>query len=196
MLLSNIGNKKVDGDMFQFFRARKAEKQTAYALYKALVDQARHPSFYTDYAVEDTIEGRFDMILLHLFLVDDRLDQAGEEYVSLRRNLHEAMVSDLDRSFREIGVGDMSVGKEMKKVGSAWLGRHTAYGKALVDGAEEGALEQALEKNLYAEQENAPAAQMAQYVRKARQVLTLSKLETILEGKLVFPVPDNMDKSE
>lgn len=184
--------------MFRYFRARKQEKHTAYMLYKTLVEQARHASFYTEYGVDDTIEGRFDMILLHLFMVDERLNLAGEQYVGLRRNLHEAMVSDIDRSFRELGVGDMSVGKEMKKVGSAWLGRHTAYAAALEDNAEEGALSQAIQKNLYADEAPGSVETMVNYVMKSRQLLALTELETILEGNLVFPSPtrENDDKKE
>lgn len=175
--------------MFKFFRARLAEKQTAYKLYQQLVEQARCAAFYTDYGVEDTIEGRFDMILLHLFLVDDRLSNEGEACVKLRRHLHEAMVSDLDRSLREIGVGDMSVGKEMKKVGSAWLGRHTAYGAALADDAEQDALAEALNKNLYDGRDGVPVNAMADYVRKAKKLLALSDIDVLQKGELVFPAP-------
>ncbi|MEX0298231.1 MAG: ubiquinol-cytochrome C chaperone family protein [Kordiimonas sp.] len=175
--------------MFKFFRARRAEKQIAYSLYTKLVEQARHPAFYSEYDVEDSIEGRFDMILLHLFLVDDRLEQAGEQYTGLRRNMHEAMVTDLDRSFREIGVGDMSVGKEMKKVGNAWLGRHTAYAAAFTAVEAGDALTEALAKNVYGGDENVPADKLALYMLKARKLLALADTETLVEGKIVFPVP-------
>lgn len=181
--------------MFKFFRARRAEKQIAYTLYKTLVEQARRAPFYTEFGVDDTIEGRFDMILLHLFLVDDRLDQAGEAYMGLRRNLHEAMVTDLDRSFREIGVGDMSVGKEMKKVGDAWLGRHTAYAAAFAPDADDQLLLDSLSKNVYAGQVDKPVKSMGIYTRKAKKLLELTDLETIIAGTLVFPSPDVADQN-
>lgn len=177
--------------MFKFFRARRAEKQVAYSLYKKLVEQARHPTFYIELGVEDSIEGRFDLILLHLFLVDDRLEQAGEQNVSLRRTLHEAMVTDLDRSFREIGVGDMSVGKEMKKVGNAWLGRHIAYSEAFAADDEGQSLVKALAKNIYGDEVNTHAAELAVYTRKAKQLLALADIETLVGGDLVFPAPEH-----
>ncbi|MBL4639617.1 MAG: hypothetical protein JKY57_03710, partial [Kordiimonadaceae bacterium] len=141
--------------MFKYFKARRAEKQAAFQLYQKLVEQARAVCFYTDYGVADTVEGRFDMILLHLYLVDARLQSDDEatsttDLLGLRRHLQEAMVSDMDRSFREMGVGDMSVGKEMKKVGSAWLGRQDAYGKAFdAEVAAVDVLEEGLLNNLY-----------------------------------------------
>lgn len=184
--------------MFKFFRKRKAEKQIAYTLYKKLVEQARHPSFYTEFEVEDSIEGRFDMILLHLFLVDDRLEQAGDTYVNLRRTIHEAMVTDLDRSFREIGVGDMSVGKEMKKVGDAWLGRHTVYAKAFADDIENAVLIEALNNNVFGGNNEQSAAELGSYARKAKHLLMLADTETITGGNLVFPEPlckDRMDNT-
>jgi len=175
--------------MFQFFRKRRAEKQTAYKLYKELVEQARRPVFYTDYKVADTIEGRFDMILLHLFLIDDRLEQAGNKFMSLRRYLQEAMVSDMDRSFREIGVGDMSVGKEMKKVGSAWLGRQKAYADSFLEDAPAGALSAALSKNLYSDRLDAPVVAMASYVHETREVLASTEIDSILDIKFIIPLP-------
>ncbi len=182
--------------MFKFFRARRAEKQVAYSLYTKLVEQARHPAFYSEYGVEDTIEGRFDMILLHLFLVDDRLEQAGEEYITLRRNIHEAMVTDLDRSFREIGVGDMSVGKEMKKVGNAWLGRHTVYAAAFANSEAENSLTEALANNVYSGDSTAPADKLALYMIKAKQLLTSADVETMVGGNIVFPVPSFTEVEE
>ncbi len=180
--------------MFKFFRTRKAEKQVAYTLYKKLVEQARHPSFYTEFSVEDTIEGRFDMILLHLFLVDDRLEKAGDTCIKLRRTIHEAMVTDLDRSFREIGVGDMSVGKEMKKVGNAWLGRHTAYAKAFAEEADSAELIEALTNNVFGGNSGQSAAELASYARTAKQLLRLAETETITSGNLVFPEPSCKDR--
>ncbi|MBL4837948.1 MAG: hypothetical protein JKY34_10260 [Kordiimonadaceae bacterium] len=187
--------------MFKYFKARRAEKQSAYLLYQKLVEQARSVPFYKDYGVLDTIEGRFDMILLHLFLVDARLkseeDASGDETcLGLRRHLQEAMVSDLDRSFREMGIGDMSVGKEMKKVGSAWLGRQDAYAAALEDGAEADKLEQALANNLYDGVENPPLAYMAAYIRQAHTQLENTVLASVTGCDFSFPDPSQIDQNQ
>ncbi|MBV1900819.1 MAG: hypothetical protein KUG56_04015 [Kordiimonadaceae bacterium] len=184
--------------MFKYFKARRAEKQSAYLLYQKLVEQARSVPFYKEYGVLDTIEGRFDMILLHLFLVDARLksekDASGAETcLGLRRHLQEAMVSDLDRSFREMGIGDMSVGKEMKKVGSAWLGRQDAYADALEEGAEADKLEQALANNLYDGVENPPLARMAAYMQQAHAQLTNKVITSVTGCDFSFPDPAHVN---
>ena len=157
--------------MFARFFAAGAEKKNAYRMYQSLVAQARSASFYTKMDVPDTIEGRFDMILLHLFLVDERLEDAGDSYVRLRRFVQEAMVSDMDRSFRELGVGDMSVGKEMKKVGAALLGRKAAYKAALAEEAADSALKEAVKKNVYRDAEAKGLEKMVDYIISCRSHL-------------------------
>jgi len=174
--------------LFKNFFSRRQEKRQAYGLYTSLVKQARQAEFYTDLDVEDSIEGRFDMILLHLFLVDDRLAVEGDICVSFRRSLQEAMVSDMDRSFRELGVGDMSVGKEMKKVGSAWLGRQSAYQSACAEGAEAGLLSDAILKNLYNDTKTDKADVMAKYMRAVQNLLASVPVTSVKEGKFAFPV--------
>lgn len=133
--------------VLQFF-ARRKEKQQAHHLYKQLVDQARQPVFYINpYVVSDTMEGRFEMILLHLFLVDHWL-AADPSTIRVRRFLQETLISDMDRSLREMGIGDMSISKEMKKIGAALLGRMKSYEQALQDGAEPGVLQETIARNI------------------------------------------------
>ncbi|MFC3051159.1 ubiquinol-cytochrome C chaperone family protein [Kordiimonas pumila] len=175
--------------MFRYFFERRKARTKAYELYSDLVNQARRPEFYTQYGVQDSIEGRFDMILLHLFLVDDRLSAEGDQFIPLRRYLQEAMVSDMDRSFREMGIGDMSVGKEMKKVGAAWLGRRAAYKAALEDGASEDMLHDVLAKNLYDIESEAPLLMMGTYVRHVKKLLSLTSTLSVKDCKFVFPSP-------
>jgi len=170
----------------RFFRAR-AERKNAFALYQGLVSQARSLAFYADFDVPDTLEGRFDMILLHLFLADQRLENEGQAYVRLRRFVQEAMGSDMDRSFRELGVGDMSVGKEMKKVGSAWMGRRAAYAAALSDGADTGSLARAVEKNIYRGDKKDGITNMVAYINMAIDQLAKCVLGSPSECELSFP---------
>lgn len=106
-------------------------KRQAHDIYAKLVEQARLPEFYQKpFFVEDSVEGRFEMILLHLFLAD-RLLQKNDTFSPLRRAVRELLVKDIDRSLREMGIGDMSVGKQMKKVGSALIGRLASYDRAV-----------------------------------------------------------------
>ena len=83
------------------------------AVYDAIVASARQPRFYADLGVPDTLDGRFDMIVLHLFLVLDRMKGEDEKF---RQNLTDYFFMDMDRSLREIGVGDLSVGKKVRKM--------------------------------------------------------------------------------
>ena len=127
--------------MFGKLLARRKVKQQASRdsldLYNQLVIQARSPHFYLPpFGVEDTVEGRFELILIHLFIVDHWLS-AEDQNILLRRTLRETLVTDMDRSLREMGIGDMSVGKQMKQVGSALLGRLQSYKTACELGHED-----------------------------------------------------------
>ncbi len=124
----------------KLFGGRKLDRQ-AHAVYKMIVDRAREERFYTaPFGVEDSVEGRFEMILLHLFMADQFLSRL-DNTVPLRRAIRELLVTDMDRSLREMGIGDMSVGKQMKQVGAALLGRVSAYEHALV-GSDEADIKQ------------------------------------------------------
>jgi len=164
--------------MFRRLFAARAEKQNAHQIYHALVMQARSEDFYARMDVEDSIDGRFDMILLHLYLVDARLEKKGEPFVRLRRLVQEVMISDLDRSFRELGVGDMSVGKEMKKVGAAWLGRKAAYAEALASPLDDENIRAVLVKNIYRGQEKNGVFILASYIKQSLKLIA----DTALTG--------------
>lgn len=116
--------------------------------YIALVDGARVPQLFLRLGVADDVDGRFDMIALVLGLALDRLDQLGDEGQAYAVALSERFVDDMDRSVRELGVGDLSVGKHVKHMASALEGRRHAYGSALA-AADEEALQAALVRNLY-----------------------------------------------
>ncbi len=101
-------------------------------VYEAIVAAARHPAFYAVMGVADTVDGRFDMISLHAFLVLDRLKGVEQEF---RQQLVDELFRDMDRSLREMGVGDVSVGKKVRKMAEVFYGRVTAYDRALDEGA-------------------------------------------------------------
>lgn len=184
-MASNIGKKKVNPMFARLFTAG-AEKKNGYRIYQGLVAQARSTAFYADMEVPDTVEGRFDMILLHVFLADERLEAAGDSYIRLRRYIQEAMVSDMDRSFRELGVGDMSVGKEMKKVGAALLGRKAAYKDALAKTTDTSALEEAITKNIYKGEDRKGLGNLITYIIEARKTLAATELDSPAKCELGF----------
>jgi cytochrome b pre-mRNA-processing protein 3 len=131
-----------------------------------LVTQARAPEFYRELGVPDSLDGRFEMLALHVFVALRRLKQAGDE--ARAQALFDTMFTDMDRSLREIGVGDLSVGKRVKEMARALYGRIAAYEAGLA-ASDDGVLIKALERNLFGTvtpPAAAPAA-LARYLRQA-----------------------------
>jgi cytochrome b pre-mRNA-processing protein 3 len=176
----------------QLFRSRP-EKPTGRRLYAAVVAQARHPYFYAVWRVPDTPTGRFDLIVLHSFLVMHRLkgEAAGRP---LAQALCDAVVEDLDRNLREMGTGDLSVGKKVKRLMEGFYGRLAAYEEALQTGDE--ALAVALERNLYASSATAGggAAGLASYVRREAAALMTQPIEQFIAGTVSFGEPPRPSK--
>jgi cytochrome b pre-mRNA-processing protein 3 len=159
----------------------------AVQLHRAIVAQARQSAFYTTLAVPDTLDGRFELIALHGFLVMHRLkaDAAG---TALAREVAEEIFRDLDASLREMGAGDLGVGRRVKKMGEAFYGRIAAYDAALADGA---ALEAALQRNLYGTAPTSPAVLSAMKDYCIDSVNSLERLDfsEISKGRVAFPAP-------
>lgn len=171
---------------------RRSAPPTAVAahLYVAAVEQARRPEFYRRCSVPDTLDGRFELIALHTFLALHRLaaesDQASRD---IAQALFDRLFADMDRSLREMGVGDMGIGRRIQQMAQGFYGRMAAYRQALGDGDE--ALEGALRRNLYGTVEVAPAtaAVMVAYVRRAVAELADQPAARLAAGRIVFPPP-------
>jgi len=133
--------------------ARSPRSEPAEDLYDLIVRAARQPDIYRDWAVPDTIDGRFDVIVLHLAVIYDVLLAKGDE--EFARRLQEIFIRDMDRNLREMGVGDMSVGKRIKDIGAALLGRQHAYSAALADAKPAQAMSLAVAKNVFRSEDNA-----------------------------------------
>jgi len=112
-------------------RTRVHRRDSAHRLYKTAVKQARAPVFYVDCGVPDTLDGRFDMIVLHVYLIMRSLKRFEQPGGELSQRLFDVMFADMDQSLREMGVGDLSVGKKIKVMASAFFGRTKAYDEAL-----------------------------------------------------------------
>lgn len=115
-------------------------------LYEAVVARGRDPRWYTAAAVPDTQDGRFDMIATILALVLIRLERDGEATASESALLVERFIADMDGQLRQIGIGDIVVGKHVGKMMGALGGRLTAYRDAF---ARDGDRRGALARNLY-----------------------------------------------
>jgi len=170
--------------ILQLFR-RRHSNEAAKQLHQTIVAQARQPGFYTALGVPDTLDGRFELIALHGFLVMHRLkaDPAG---IGLARDVAETIFDDLDASLREMGAGDLGVGKRVKKMGEAFYGRVAAYDAGLAAG---GDLEDALRRNLYgtAQSSAETLAAAAGYVRNCYNALKECNFSDLLKGHLRFP---------
>jgi cytochrome b pre-mRNA-processing protein 3 len=147
-----------------FLRRRRFER-TGFELYGAAVAAARAPAFYADLGVPDTLDGRFDLVGLHVFLLIRRLGALPPPGADLAQAVFDAMFSDMDVNLREIGVGDMSVGKKVKLMWEAFHGRSAAYQAALVS-ADPTELEAALARNVW--RGKAPVGQAAILARITR----------------------------
>ena len=152
-----------------------------------IVAQARSPSFYRDYGVPDTVTARLDMIVLHLVLLLRQLAATGAA-TSLGQPLFDRFCRDMDDNFREMGVGDLAVPKEMRKVAEAFYGRSKAYEAALAaEGIE--TLAQTLARNIYGVAEPPLGAyRLAAYMRDAAQ--GLAKQDIVAGRESHFPDPE------
>ncbi len=133
--------------MFAFLR-RGRHLRAGYALYGAAVAAARDPFLYGTLGVPDTLDGRFDMVGLHVFLVIRRLSAAPSPGPALGQAVFDAMFSDMDVNLREMGVGDLSVGRKNRAMWEAFHGRSAAYQAALASG-DTAALAAALARNVW-----------------------------------------------
>lgn len=171
---------------FNRFRNPTVPRGTIEAIYGMIVAQAREPAFYEDLHVRDTVNGRFDMLILHLWLVLRRL-QPVDGGNALSQALFDRFCADMDDNLREMGVGDLTVPKRMQAFGEAFYGRTSAYDLAFEAGDE--ALAQALSRNVFNGELLDSAKALAIYVRNTVAALAASDDAAIRTGSWTFPKP-------
>jgi cytochrome b pre-mRNA-processing protein 3 len=169
-----------------FWKPRLAPRGTIEAIYGMIVTQAREPLFYRDLAVPDTVNGRFDLLVLHLWLVLRRM-RPIEDGAGLSQALFDRFCDDMDGNLREMGVGDLTVPKRMQAFGEAFYGRTAAYDVALAAGAEP--LAQALCRNILNGEQIDKARQLARYAQAAIDTLTGLDDAALLGASWKFPLP-------
>jgi cytochrome b pre-mRNA-processing protein 3 len=165
-------------------------QDTIAALYGAIVAQARSPAFYAAYGVPDTVNGRLEMIILHLFLFIRRLRSEPENMRGAGQEVFDLFCRDMDANLRELGVGDLAVPRQMRQIGEAFYGRATAYDAAL-SAADEGALNTALMRNIFAglSQHSADAARLAAYMKETIRHLDRQHAAAYAQGRISFSEP-------
>ncbi|HEY0234419.1 MAG TPA: ubiquinol-cytochrome C chaperone family protein [Afipia sp.] len=159
---------------------------TIEAIYGMIVAQAREPAFYASLDVPDTVNGRFDMLLLHLWMVLRQLRTGGDSEAQ-GQALFDRFCADMDDNLREMGVGDLTVPKRMQEFGEAFYGRTAAYDTALAAGDHE--LAAAIGRNILGGQHDASASRIAAYVREALAALAPLRPDALLAAGWRFPAP-------
>jgi cytochrome b pre-mRNA-processing protein 3 len=173
--------------MLKWLHARRHRQHVASDLYNELVAHARRPAFYLSFGVPDSMLGRFEMICLHSFLLFRRLGKTDDKGRELAQHVHDLMFADLDRTLREQGVGDMGIGKRIKKLARNLYGRIAAYEAGLAGGTPE--LTDALKRNLYASASasDEEVAAMIAYIKEAIESLDAQPTSAIMSGRVDFP---------
>ena len=110
-----------------FFKKKKNYELISNEIYQKIVKFSRNKIFYTKYKVPDTIDGRFDMLVLITIIVVFRLSKIKNDGIKLSQNIFDVVFRDLDFSLRELGAGDVSVSNNMKKLISSYMGRQKVY---------------------------------------------------------------------
>lgn len=164
---------------------KKPDPVVVTRLYNTLVAAARQPVFYAEWGVPDTVSGRFDMISLHAVLLFRRLRADGEEGVRLSQAVFDLFFKDMDRSLREMGVGDLSVPKKIQKMGEVFYGLLARVNEAL-DKPDEAGFRAVLGRNLFDGQEPEGLDRISAYFLRQDQAMAALGFEAIGRGELTL----------
>jgi cytochrome b pre-mRNA-processing protein 3 len=165
------------------FSKRSEPSDAVYAAYNVIVAQSRQPAFYVDWSVEDSVTGRFNMICLHMSLILRRLRQHPDKQFG--QDLFDLFFADMDRSLREMGVGDVSVPKRIEKMGAIFYGLLEKTTEAL-DNEDAAELEAVIARNLLDEDSAGAAKPLARYAAECARGLAGQEVTDILAGRIAF----------
>lgn len=161
--------------------------RTARQVYELIVASARQRALYEELGVADTFEGRFDMLVLFAVLVMRRLGEGPEAARDLSQALFDIMFRDMDRSLREMGVGDLSVGKRVRKLAEIFYGRASAYRNAIASGSE-AELRGALRRNIYPDGVSEHfLRELSSYAGECVAALARQHMTDLAVGRIVLP---------
>jgi cytochrome b pre-mRNA-processing protein 3 len=169
--------------ILSLFRNRRAPPSVE-TVYAGIVAASRAPELYRTAGVPDTVMGRFESLALHMSLALRRLKELPPPADSLAQELVDRFFADLDSALREIGIGDVSVPRKVKKLGQAFYGRLAAYDAALSEDAGAEDLEAALARNvLETPEQPGLAAALARHARGRAAALDAAAFEAFLDGR-------------
>jgi cytochrome b pre-mRNA-processing protein 3 len=156
-------------------------------LYASSAAQARSPAFYAAMGAPDTVEGRFELYSLHVALLLRRLKGQGPQAAETAQALFDAYVQALDDALREMGVGDLSVGKKMRKLGEAFYGRVKNYDEAFEALPDRGPLTAIIGRTVLMDDAGADAGPLIDYAAMAMAGLDAAPLAALLQGDAPWP---------
>mgnify|MGYP004522647863 CR=1 FL=1 len=156
-----------------------------YAVYNAIVAQSRQPHFYAEWQVPDTVTGRFDMISLHLALLFRRLRAESGAQKEFSQAVFDLFFKDMDRSLREMGVGDLGVPKRIQKMGNIFFGLLAAMNEAM-DRSDALGLEAVLSRNIFDGETGPHVVALAKYLFSEDRALAGQNAQAITGGQLSF----------
>ena len=175
-----------------FSKPRGPLRGTIEGIYGMIVTQAREPLFYRELGVADTVNGRFDLLVLHLWMVLRRF-RSVEGSANVSQALFDRFCEDMDANLREMGVGDLTVPKRMQAFGEAFYGRTAAYDVALAAGDE--TLAAAMCKNVLNGERMENARHLATYVKMVLERLDGIDDAAFLAAAWAFPAPAEAGES-
>jgi cytochrome b pre-mRNA-processing protein 3 len=159
-------------------------KQTGLRLYAATVAAARAPGLYAELGAPDTPDGRFEVYTLYVLLVLGRLRAEGRPAATLAQALFDAYLGGLDHGLREMAVGDLRVGKTMRKLGEAFYGRGKSLDVAFAALPDRGPLEGLIGRTIFAGAADADPAPLASRILAERESLAAASTASLLAGEL------------
>jgi len=167
--------------MFGLNKKKSPAAQDAAPLLESARAAARNPALFGPGRIPDTIDGRFEAMVLHVTLILERLSGESPRAGAASQALFDLFFGDMDAALREMSVGDASVAKKIKHMGEAFYGRASAYRTAVAT-ADPAEVESALKRNLFAtsEPDASFAGACARYVLESAQNLAAAPVDEIL----------------
>ncbi len=156
-------------------------------IYKLIIKQSRIKDFYSTLSIPDTIDGRFEMIILHFFFIDNALNKKIKDQEAIYREILEIMYKDFDMSLREMGVGDLSVGKKIYHMTEAFSGRIVAYRNVSKKNKDEVA--KSLKKNVYGTVKSIEKNQidkLSKYFLDSVKLISESTIDNVSKNNAIF----------
>lgn len=170
-----------------YIGSERQEHKKAQTLYNLVVKASRNPELYGKLGASDTANGRFELIILHIFMLFRRMQENDKQMQSIKQKTFDCFLENMDVNLREIGVGPDGVPKRIQKMLENFYGRAGAY-QAAIDDDDVDQLAQTIARNFFADENpnDKGAQKLAEYVFKAIKVLEATSLENLLESKFEF----------